>query len=79
MITIWQSILQVPEDYDSLLGSLSDIINEASELESIEIGRSRHEILGGDIKPLPVALKLPIPLSHVFDASVGYRERVVCF
>ena len=65
------AIPQVPEDYDSLLGSLSDIINETSELESIEIGGSLHEILGGDMKPLPVALKLPMPCVWCKCPSAG--------
>lgn len=31
------SIIEIPEDYDSLTGALTDIVQEASELQSIEV------------------------------------------
>ena len=51
------AILQVPEDYDSLVGALSDIVSEAGQLTSIKINGSEHHIeffLGGDMKFLAI-------------------------
>ena len=51
------AILQVPEDYSSLLGSLSDIVGEVSELTSVTINESEHQIeyfVGGDMKFLAI-------------------------
>ena len=51
------AILQVREDYDSLAGSLTDIINEARELQSVTINGDEHRVeyfLGGDLKFLAI-------------------------
>ena len=51
------AILQGPEDYNALATSLSDIVKEASELQSIEIDGKEHNIeyfLGGDLKFLAI-------------------------
>jgi hypothetical protein len=51
------AVLQVPEDYGSLSSSLSDIIEEARELKSINVNEVEHEIeyfLGGDMKFLAI-------------------------
>jgi hypothetical protein len=51
------AILQVPEDYDSLCATLSDIVKEARDLQSIEVGGHQHRIqyfLGGDMKFLAI-------------------------
>ena len=51
------AILQGPEDYNALATSLSDIVKEASELQSIEIKGKEHNIeyfLGGDLKFLAI-------------------------
>ena len=50
-------ILQVRENYDSLAGSLTDIINEARELQSVTINGGVHRVeyfLGGDLKFLAI-------------------------
>ena len=47
------SIIQIPENYESLVQALSDIVDEASALQSIEINGNTHSIeyfLGGDMK-----------------------------
>lgn len=47
------AILKVPEEYDSLEKALTDIVKEASELQSIEVNGHTHKIeyfLGGDLK-----------------------------
>lgn len=51
------AILQVPESYDYLSGSLEDIVVEASELKSVEINGNEHHVeyfLGGDLKFLAI-------------------------
>ena len=63
------SIIQIPENYESLVQALSDIVDEASALQSIEINGNTHSIeyfLGGDMKFLATvcgieaALKPPL-------------------
>jgi hypothetical protein len=51
------AILQGPEDYNALATSLSDIVKETSELQSIEVDGKEHNIeyfLGGDLKFLAI-------------------------
>jgi hypothetical protein len=51
------AIMQVCEDYDSLAGSLTDTVNEASELKSVTINENEHRVeyfLGGDLKFLAI-------------------------
>ena len=51
------AILKVSEDYDSLHQSLTDILEEASTLQSIDINDRSHRVeffLGGDMKFLAV-------------------------
>ena len=51
------AILQGTEDYNSFSISLSDIVKEASELQSIKINGMEHNIeyfLGGDLKFLAI-------------------------
>lgn len=53
------SIIEIPEDYDSLSSALADIVQEASELQSIEVYGREHRIqyfLGGDMKFLAIAV-----------------------
>ena len=50
-------IFKVSEDYDSLHTSLSDILKEACDLQSIEVNGRNHDVqffLGGDMKFLAV-------------------------
>ena len=52
------AILEIPECYDSLSGSLTDIIAEASELEFVQLNGNEHRVeyfLGGDLKFLAIA------------------------
>ena len=47
------AIIEVPENYDAKVRALSDIVNEVSTLQSIEIGGNSHPIeyfMGGDMK-----------------------------
>ena len=58
------AILQVPEKYDSLSGSLADIVTEASELNSVEVNGNQHRVeyfLGGDLKFLAIVCGI-VPL-----------------
>lgn len=65
-------ILQGPEDYNSLLISLSDIVKEASELRSMGwsiILNTSWEVIKNFLL-LCVALKQQMQSMHVFGASV---------
>lgn len=47
------AIIQISENYDSIAQALSDLVNEASTLQSIELNGNTHSIeyfLGGDMK-----------------------------
>ena len=58
------AIIEVPENYDSMVQVLSDIVNESRTLQSVEINGIAHPI------EYFMGSKLLMPPSCIFGASV---------